>query len=104
MTATTTWTAPDGTPLKFQRGDYVRIDTTDRPDRAHTLPFLSGYVQGYDLLEQSDGTWSVAYELHKMGHNPLCYVREKFLRNVLEDIPHKCSRPSPCGICGGPVA
>ena len=72
------WHDFDGTPLKFEDGDYVRIDISDNPARATELPFLEGYVRGYDTSER-DGISSVAYELFKVGHNPLRWVREKFL-------------------------
>jgi len=94
------WRDSNGDPLKFQDGDYVRIDTSSNPDRAHTLPFLEGYVRGYDLLGV-DGVYSAAYELFKMGHNPLRWVREDVLDKVAEALPHTCPTGRECGICGG---
>ena len=93
------WRDPNGDPLKFQDGDYVRIDTSSNPDRAHVLPFLEGYVRGYDL-SGADGVYSAAYELFQMGHNPLCWIREGVLTKVPEALPHSC-QGRVCGICGG---
>lgn len=93
------WRNGNGDPLAFQAGDYVEIDTTSRPDRAYTLPFLSGYVRGYTLSE-GDGGSSVAYELFRMGENPLRWVREEFLVKAPEPIPHACPAGQQCGICG----
>lgn len=92
------WRDPNGNPLKFQDGDYVRIDTSSNPDQAYSLPFLEGYVRGYDL-SGVDGVYSAAYELFKMGHNPLCWVREYALNKVNEALPHTC-HGRVCGICG----
>ena len=75
------WTLPDGTPMTFQDGDYVEIDTTSNPEAATRLPFLSGYVRGYDMFT-GDGVTSVAYELFKVGNNTLPGVREDRLRKV----------------------
>jgi hypothetical protein len=72
------WEDFDGSPLKFADGDYVRIDTSKHPESAASLPFLSGYVRGYDL-SMIEGVGSAAYELFKVGHNPLCWVKEEFL-------------------------
>ncbi len=76
--ASGSWAHGDGTPLKFQNGDYVAIDTTEYPAALASLPFTSGYIRGYNL-STVNGISSVAYELFKVGHNPLCYVREEFL-------------------------
>jgi hypothetical protein len=98
------WTDPLGNPLAFQNGDYVRIDTSGHPQRAYTLPFLEGYIRGYDLHVVEVGgitTCSAAYELFKMGHSPLQWVREKYLSKAPELLPHQCIPPFPCGICGG---
>jgi hypothetical protein len=92
------WRDPNGSPLKFQDGDYVRIDTSSNPDRMYTLPFLEGYVRGYDLVG-IDGVYSAAYELFKMGDHPLRWVREEFLEKAPELIPH-AHRGGFCGICG----
>ncbi|MCP9209571.1 hypothetical protein [Streptomyces cucumeris] len=92
------WRDPNGSPLKFQNGDYVRIDTSDRPERQYTLPFLNGYVRGYDL-SGVDGAYECAYELFKMGA-VLPGVREKFLIKVSELLPHVCPDGRRCGICG----
>lgn len=99
MTESDIWRMPNGGPLRFQSGDYVRIDTTDRPDRAYTLPLTEGYVRGYDLSEV-DGVYKVAYELFKMGHSPLRWVREDVLTKVAEALPHTCPAGRECGICG----
>lgn len=89
------WKHDDGTPLKFQDGDYVKIDISEHPERAYSLPFRSGYVRGYDI---SGPDQSVGYQLVKMGHNPLEFVKEHFLTKIPEDIPHTCV-PGSCGIC-----
>jgi hypothetical protein len=92
------WRDLDGNPLKFQDGDYVQIETASNPARVHTLPFLEGYVRGYNISEDGRGV-SVAYELFKMGHSPLQFVREEFLTKVAESLPHTC-HGRVCGICG----
>lgn len=92
-----TWLNGAGQPLKFQDGDYARIDVSHNP--AHGLPFLSGYVRGYDLSGVT-GHESVAYELYRMGHHPLQWVKEEFLAPASEDVPHKHYGTRRCGICG----
>lgn len=69
------WEAPEGMPLRFQDGDFVRIDTSSNPEAATRLPFLSGYVRGFDAMT-ADGVTTVAYELYSIGNNPLHGVRE----------------------------
>jgi hypothetical protein len=69
------WTLPEGGELKYQDGDFVRIDITSNPEAAYSLPFLSGYVRGYDALTV-DGKTSVAYGLYSVGNHPLNGVRE----------------------------
>lgn len=88
------WRDPNGVKLKFQDGDYVRINASE-PDR---LQFLSGYVRGYDLFGIDD-EYSAAYELHRMGHSPLQWVKEEALEKVPEQMPHTC-HGEVCGICG----
>lgn len=97
-----TWTDSNGNPLKFQEGDPVRIDTSSNP--AHGLPFTSGYVRGYNLQVQEGSGTSVAYELYRMGHHPLRWVKEEFLS--LAPDPHKHAHPSgrKCQICGKPAS
>lgn len=92
-----TWLNGSGKPLKFQDGDHVRIDVSHNP--AHSLPFLTGYVRGYSVSGYA-GKESVAYELYRMGHPPLCWVREKFLILVPESLPHKHYPERSCRICG----
>lgn len=92
------WRDFDGNPLKFQNGDYVRIDISSNLDQAYSLPFREGYVRGYDLSE-ADGVCSAAYELFKAGDSPLRWVREKFLEKVPELLPHTCHGKI-CGLCG----
>lgn len=70
------WELPNGEKLKFQSGDFVRIDTSSNPEAAGRLPFLSGYVRGYDALIEDGAPAKVAYELFKVGHNMLVGVRE----------------------------
>lgn len=96
------WRDPNGDPLQFQDGDCVRIDTSSNPDRANSLPFLEGYVRGYNL-SGIDGVYSAAYELFRMGHNPLRWVRETVLVKATEILPHTCPAGRGCGICGGGV-
>lgn len=79
----------DGTPLKFQDGDFVRVTNPSAP---YELPFYRGYVRGYDIstVTEDDGpflkeTVSVGYELYRMGHNPLCWVPEERLE--LDEVP-----------------
>lgn len=75
------WALPEGEELKYQDGDYVEIVMSGNPEAASRLPFLSGYVRGYDALTV-DGEASVTYELFKVGNNPLNGVREDRLRKV----------------------
>lgn len=70
------WSLPDGTPLKFQDGDYVRIDVDPGSPSALRLPFLGGYVRGYDAVIEDGGPAKVAYALFKVGNNLLNGVRE----------------------------
>jgi hypothetical protein len=77
--AGTEWTLPDGTPLKYQDGDYVRIDVEPGSPSALRLPFLGGYVRGYSAVIGDGGPAKVAYALFKVGHNLLNGVREEKL-------------------------
>lgn len=90
------WRDPKGNPLKFQDGDYVRIDLTSG---RHIFPFLEGYVRGYDLCGTGDA-YEVAYELFKMGHNPLRWVKEEVLTPAPPLVPHEHRKAGSCGICG----
>lgn len=74
MSGTDLWVV-DGKELKYQEGDFVRIDTSLNPEAATRLPFLSGYVRGFDALTR-DGVTTVAYDLYSVGNNPLHGVRE----------------------------
>ncbi|MFE0472631.1 hypothetical protein ACFW2V_13550 [Streptomyces sp. NPDC058947] len=98
MTARDVWRDPDGNPLKYQDGDYVRIDISSNPARASGLPFLEGYVRGYNLMGV-DGGYEAAYELFRVGANPLRWVREEFLSKTSELLPHE-HRGGFCGLCG----
>lgn len=75
------WTLPEGQELKYQDGDYVEIDLSSNPDAVFRLPFVSGYVRGYDALTV-DGETSVTYSLFKVGNNVLNGVREDRLKKV----------------------
>lgn len=75
------WILPGGKPLAYQDGDYVEIDTSSNPEAASRLPFLSGYVRGYDAVTV-DGMTSVAYDLYKVGNNLLHGVREDRLKKA----------------------
>jgi hypothetical protein len=77
-----TWTLPGGQEMKFQDGDYVEIDISSNPETATRLPFLSGYVRGYDALVIEGEEPKVAYTLFKLGNNPLVGVREDRLKKV----------------------
>lgn len=66
---------PEGGELKYQDGDFVRIDTSSNPEAATRLPFLSGYVRGFEALTE-DGVTSFTYTLYSVGNNPLVGVRE----------------------------
>lgn len=95
-----TWTDFDGNRLTFQNGDYVRINTP----AGTALPFLSGYVRGFNLSDAGTGT-KVAYELYKMGNNPLRYVKEECLERTSPpfDPGHAARVHAPglvCGLCG----
>jgi hypothetical protein len=92
------WRDPNGNPLKFQSGDYVRIETSSNPEAGSRLPFREGYVRGYSLSGVG-GVYGAAYELFKMGDPPLRWVREGFLEKVPELIPH-VHHGGFCGICG----
>jgi hypothetical protein len=103
MAATDIWEI-DGKELKYQDGDYVRIDTSSNPEAASWLPFLSGYVRGFDA-STVDGETTVAYTLYSIGNNPLHGVYEDRLvravgaygihhgRNMHDD-------GNACGLCG----
>jgi hypothetical protein len=94
------WVDFDGNPLKFQYGDYVRIDISSNPARAHGVPFLEGYVRGYSLSQVSDRTCSAAYELFQLGNPPLRYVLEGVLVRAEERLPHSCPSGRECPLCG----
>lgn len=89
MSGTDLWVI-DGKELKYQDGDHVGIDTSSNPEAATRLPFLSGYVRGYDALTE-DGTTTVTYELYNVGNTPLHGVREDRLSK----------KPGPFGIGHG---
>lgn len=72
------WTLPDGTPLMYQDGDHVEIQTQDPAG----VPFITGYVRGYTATIEDGGEADVAYELFHEGHNPLRWVREKALNKT----------------------
>lgn len=91
-----TWRLPDGRPMKFQDGDYVRIEASD----PHALPFLSGYVRGFDMWTDGEEV-SVAYELFKMGHNALVGVKEEVLAPATPPLGNHTCVGRICGICGG---
>lgn len=74
MSGTDLWEI-DGKELTYQDGDFVRIDTSSNPEAVFRLPFLSGYVRGYDA-STVDGETSVAYTLYSVGNHPLHGVRE----------------------------
>lgn len=76
------WILPGGERLAYQDGDYVRIDTSANPTAATFLPFVSGYVRGFDASTM-DGVTSVAYELYSVGNNPLHGVREDRLKKAV---------------------
>lgn len=99
----TEWTLPDGTPLKYQRGDYVRIDVEPGSPSALRLPFLSGYVRGYSAVIEDDGPAKVAYSLFKLGNNLLNGVREEKLipAPAQFDASHGVHPDGkPCHLCG----
>lgn len=75
---TNEWMLPDGTPLKYQDGDHVEIETMDPA----ALPFISGYVRGYTATIMDGGKADVAYELFNVGNNPIKYVREDRLKKT----------------------
>jgi hypothetical protein len=77
------WTLPDGTPLKFQYGDHVTIDVDPGSPSALRLPFLSGYVRGYDAVIEDGGSALVAYTLYSVGNNPLHGVKEERLKKTV---------------------
>lgn len=77
------WTLPDGTPLKFQYGDHVTIDVDPGSPSALRLPFLSGYVRGYDAVIEDGGPAKVAYTLYSVGNNPLHGVKEERLKKTV---------------------
>lgn len=80
MAGTETWLGSDGLPLEFQDGDYVRVDlSVAKPTTVYDLPFLEGYVRGFDI-STVDGVDSVAYYLFKVGHNLMGAVREEVLK------------------------
>lgn len=74
----TEWTLPDGTPLMYQDGDHVEIETANPA----AMPFVTGYVRGYTATIPDDGEASVAYELFNVGNNPLRWVREDRLKKT----------------------
>jgi len=88
------WRGPDGQPLKFQEGDCVQIDTSRNLSQVYDLPFLKGYVRGYNISGDS-----VAYELFWMGAW-LRFVKEDCLDKIPDRHPHGCP-PGRCSICGG---
>jgi hypothetical protein len=73
------WVLPNGEKLKFQDGDFVRIDISSNPEAATMLPFLSGYVRGYDASIEDGAPAKVGYALFKVGHNMLVGVKEERL-------------------------
>lgn len=92
------WRDPNGKPLKFQDGDYVRIETEGRGDCV--LPFLSGYVRGCELYG-AEGVCSASYDLFKMGESPLPgTVREEVLIKAPDPFPGHVHHGRVCGICG----
>lgn len=74
----TEWALPDGTPLKYQDGDHVEIQTDDPA----SVAFTSGYVRGYTATIPDDGEASVAYRLFSVGNRPLEWAREEFLKKT----------------------
>lgn len=102
------WTLPDGTPLKYQNGDHVTIDVDPGSPSALRLPFLSGYVRGYDAVIENDGPAKVAYELHSVGNNPLRWVREEKLKPTPGRFGEGHGRGAhadgkPCHLCGANI-
>lgn len=93
------WRDPNGSPLKFQDGDYVRIDTSSHPERASRLPFLAGYVRGYDAFI-SDAGADVGYELFSMGNPRLHGVKEEVLEKAPDPFSGHVCYGGVCGICG----
>lgn len=78
MVTTNEWTLPDGTPLMYQDGDHVEIETKNPT----ALPFTSGYIRGWTATIQDGGKASVAYRVFNVGNNPLEWVREEFLKKT----------------------
>lgn len=83
MSGDNAWTLPDGTELVYQDGDHVTIDIDPGSPSALRLPFLSGYVRGYDAVIEDDGPAKVAYTLYSVGNNPLIGVREDRLKKTV---------------------
>jgi hypothetical protein len=103
MAGTKIWTLPDGTPLKYQDGDYVRIDVDPGSASALRLPFLSGYVRGYGATVEDNGPTWVTYTLFKVGNNLLVGVKEERLVPVAPQFDeshgaHADGRA--CSVCG----
>ena len=103
MAGTDLWEI-DGKELKYQDGDYVRIDISSNPEAAFRLPFLSGYVRGFDALTV-DGETSVSYTLYNIGNNPLHGVREDRLIRATGGFGIHHGRDmhadgKACGLCG----
>lgn len=97
------WELPDGTPLKYQNGDYVQVDIDPGSASALRLPFLSGYVRGYDATIEDGGPAKVAYSLFKVGNNLLVGVKEERLIPAAPqfgDSHGVHADGKPCHLCG----
>ena len=77
------WTLPNGDELVYQDGDHVEIDLSSNPEAATRLPFISGYVRGYDAVIEDGGPAKVAYTLYNVGNNLLVGVREDRLKKTV---------------------
>lgn len=94
------WLMPDGTPMRFQDGDHVRIDTTGVGRTS--LPFVTGYVRGYDAVT-TDGITRVGYTLYNLGNPELHGVKEEKLTPSLPPFGEPCGKGHgivSCHLCG----